>query len=181
MSDKSARSKRLYVKKLDWKSKPGRKGKRGSNYKRKPKGWETKKNSPKKNSELRNELLREQPRRLTNSWRQMRIPLSQSSPRIQKCRQLQLLRHQLLWKLRKPRHRMNQNKRRNKRHAKSKKSISPRRNRLRRKPVRPTLHQRWLKLSFKKWQLRLRRSQFNLLTKSPILKKRLRSKRRLKR
>jgi hypothetical protein len=38
-----------------------------------------------------------------------------------------------------------------------------------------------LKLSFKKWQLRLRRSQFNLLTKSPILKKRLRSKRRLKR
>ena len=127
MSDKSARSKRLYVKKLDWKRMPGRKGKRRSNKMRKQKGWDSKKNSPKKNSELRNELQKEPPRRLTNSWRRLRISLSQSSPRIQKCRQLQLKRHQLLWKLWKPRHRLNQNKRRNKRHAKSKKSTSPRR------------------------------------------------------
>ena len=180
MSVRSARSKRLYVKKLDWKRMPGRKGKRGSNNKRRPKGWETKKNSPKKNSELRNELQKEPPRRLTNSWRRLRISLSQSSPRIQKCRQLKLLRQHLLWKLRKLRHRMNQNKRRNKRHAKSKKSTSPRRNRLRRKPVRPTQHQRWLKLSLKKWQLRLRRSRLNHLPRSLSLKKRLASQRRLK-
>ena len=180
MSDKSARSKRLYVKKLDWKRMPGRKGKRGSNKMRKQKGWDSKKNSPKKNSELSNEMQKEPPRRLTNSWRLLRISLSQSSPRIQKCRQLQLIRHQLLWKLWKPRHRLNQDKRRNKRHAKSKKSTSPRRNRLRRKPVRPTLHQRWLKLLFKKWQLRLRRSQLNHLPRSLSLKKRLASQRRLK-